>query len=285
MQDKALYIAFWAAATVNIYEPGAVQKLLARAHKLAPSLSLRSAASAMWAMSRLRHQDDKVFKALAGRVAWHADHARHAAESSAQLDWEADTPEDRERAAELDSQSADALTVSSVPRAVAMRTLRSLQGGGHSLASLMHGDECNGTALNRYEDDNTPEYYSAGLSVALHAAAVLACSGDLPEVQHMVKHILLYGAEQRRQLSPNDIVNMCWSAAVLNKHGIRPVMAPLLRQALLNADKLDLVQLAQLAQVDAALMIETEWYQTDTWLDHGNQQTFLSQLYWLGATR
>jgi hypothetical protein len=212
---------------------------------LAPSLSLRAACTILWAMGRLRHRSPPAEAALA----------------------EAITARVTELQKIIRGRPHDAPTNS--------KFLGLLGSAAQSIG----------------EGRSTPETDNAWIgsigqfvSMALHACATLGMFRSAPG-RAMMAAALRFASSHRESLSPQSLANACWAAAVAGEHSRRSRMMPLLRESLLRSPEMKAQELAQLAQVDVALRLETNWYTGGEWLSDGNLSELLSGLHCLRSDR
>ena len=272
----------WSAAVCDCYDAASMHALATRASTLHDSLSLRGAASMMWAMGKLRHRDDRAFGVLAGVVARHA------------------------RAAEAMPLAAMPASDANGVGAVADYCLvgeQKVDSAGFALPGFAgcQVELIDRNAFSTFADEaerhaqrDTDRALSlrAGtevgqcLSVAAHACATLGCF-QLAAPSKMLTAILAFARTHRSHLGKQSLVNICWAAMVAGRHKERDTMAPLVMHALSRGDELNTLELGQLAQVDLALQLEAEWYRGEEWMEAGDGRvdSLLTSLYWLGSAR
>jgi hypothetical protein len=122
------------------------------------------------------------------------------------------------------------------------------------------------------------------VSMALHACATLGTFRS-PPGRSMMASVLQFASQHRESLSTQSLANACWAATVAGEHSRSSKMMPLLRESLLRSPEMKAEELAQLAQVDVALRLETDWYTGGEWLSDGNLSELLSGLHRMRSDR
>jgi hypothetical protein len=246
--------------------------MVGRAEQLAAGLSLHGAATALWAMGRLRYRNDAAFDALARKITWHAANTARAGDVAAAFDFDderGDSAADSCIAADedFDVNGFALQRASGCAPAGEARGAAQAQADPHAALSRRAGTEV-----------------GRCFSLAVHACATLRCGGS-PDAARMARAVLRFGAAQRAELGKQALVNMCWAAAVLGLHADEAAMAPLMQEALTRSDEMNALELAQLAQIGLALRLEARWYAGDLWMQGSDHASLLSQMYRLDSAR
>lgn len=269
-----------AVAGLCEYKEPFVTACVEHARALAPYMSLRGAATILWALGRLRHHDDVLLQHLAVTVADHVEALER--QDSVEAVLRSGEPQ------QMDEAPHVARAPPTPPAVVVTAAREEARQRGGVLAEVASQPRRQSTEW-QVEDSaaaDGPEVVANGrlLSMALHACATLGAA-CLPEAQHMARCTLRYTARHRRALSAQSLVNAAWAAAVLGLHTERAAIGPILLEALVRSPELCKEELAQLAQVDVALTLEAPWYTGSEWLQDGNHYELLHGLFHLGANR
>jgi hypothetical protein len=266
VQGIALANGIWAAGTVIHYNEAFMNSFVTRAAALSPTLSLQQTATILWGMGRLRFRDDAACDMFAQRV---TDSL-----AALRLSGAGQVPSSAKVVGKGLSEAAGGSAVAGV---VGGGLGWEISPEGTSYAQSLRAGDCADRRLSISEVGQC-------LSMSVHALSTLGhfCT---PSSHEMLRAVLAFSHHNRALLSKQSLANICWSAAVTGTHMHSDSFPPLFLEALVRGDEMNVLELAQLAQVDMALGLEAEWYNGNEWLTDGNHQELLSGLYWLGATR
>ena len=267
LQEVTLSGNLGAVAGLCAYEEPFVAACAARARTLAPHMSLRSAATTLWALGRLRYRDDELMRRLAAVVTSHIE----ALDGTQPSQGAADAPPPRSARPRAQAQPRRRGGV--LAEVASQRRLTAEWSGVEDATTAPSGPARDAILAD-----------GQCLSMALHACATLGAF-DTPEAARMGRGALRYIVRHRRTLTSQTLVNSAWAATVMGVHTDQGAIGPVVLEALVRSHELSPEELAQLAQVDAALALEAPWYTGSEWLEDGNHYELLLGLYHLGANR